>query len=191
MSTRTDKWKNYRLDPPAERSLTTLHALFALAWLLAAALIHTTLATSSNLASTDGRHFAHLLQRVDELFLVPAMAGVLVTSSLLSVMTEGHFTASRQTKIAWLLTLSLVVLNTAFLGPWIIRLSVLTGAQRLDVLSGQAYLSYRGMLVGLNAVQLLALLLQLVVMIVPHVAALQNYAMRTAYSMLFGPRRGP
>jgi hypothetical protein len=162
MTRRTSKPNVYRLDPLAERCLVILHALFALTWLVAVLLLHGTLLASSPTAA-DGRYASQLLLHVDELFLVPAMAGVLVTSFLISAMTERGFNKSRRIKLSWLLTLGLVALNVAFLGPWIIRMLGRVEGQALTTLADPTYRIYRLLLISVNSVQLLVLLLQAVV----------------------------
>src|SRR5688572_11100646 len=122
MTGRTKKHFVYKLDPLAERCLIFLHASFVLAWLMAALLIHHTLIASDKPTSVDGLYSSHLtLLRVDEFVRVPAMAGVLITSYFIAFLTEPGVCKSRRVKASWLLTLSLTVLNTVFLGPCIIR----------------------------------------------------------------------
>ncbi len=148
----------YRLDTLSERYLIRFHSAFTLAWIVAVVLRNLAVLASGSASSGEALYASHLLLlRVDEFLVVPATAGVLVTTFLISRLTERGF---RWISLSWMVTAGLVVLNTVFLGPWIIRLLGIVQAQGLSATSDPSYQAYHAMLFALGSVQILVLLAQ-------------------------------
>ncbi len=155
----TDK-KAIKLDATGTRLLIVLHTGFVLAWIAAAVTRNVVLLATANPSSSEALYTGSLiLMRVEELLIIPATAGVLVTAFLMSALTDWGFFKSRPIAMSWIVTVGLLILSIACLGPWTIRLVGIASTQGLLALHDPTYGYYRTMLFAAGSAQLVALIL--------------------------------
>jgi hypothetical protein len=100
-----------------------------------------------------------ILKQLANLLIVPSAIGVLLTSLLISTMTNWGFCKFHWITVSWIGTIALLFLGAVWLGPWTSKLVVISSTQGLMALSDPTYRYYRKMVLLFGTAQALALIL--------------------------------
>jgi hypothetical protein len=106
----------------------------------------------SNRNTTNGDElFAinSVLKLLDDFVIIPSATLSLITGGLLCWLTIWGFTKHYWVIVKWIATVTLIIIGTAWLGPWTNAITAISQAQRLQALQNPLYIwDQRTLIIG-------------------------------------------
>jgi hypothetical protein len=81
-----------------------------------------------------------VLKLLDDFVIIPSATLSTITGGLLCWLTIWGFTKHYWVIVKWLVTLALIVIGTAWLGPWVNAMTAIAQSERLQALQNPLYL---------------------------------------------------
>lgn len=149
-----------KLGVNGRRWLFTFHIVFASGWIGTRIASNLVLLVKNNPSSGETLYAMHvILEQLADFLIAPSAIGVLLTSLLISAMTNWGFFKFHWITVSWIGTVALLILGAVWLGPWTSKLVAMSNTQGLVALSDPTYGYYRTMVLVFGTVQALALIL--------------------------------
>lgn len=99
-----------------------------------------------------------ILKRLDDFVIIPSATLSTVTGGLLCWLTIWGFTKHYWVMVKWIITVALIVIGTAWLGPWVNAMTAVSASERLQALQNPLYVWDQQVLVVGAIAQTFALL---------------------------------
>lgn len=99
-----------------------------------------------------------VLKLLDDFVIIPSATLSTLTGGLLCWVTIWGFTKHYWVIVKWIVTLALIVIGTAWLGPWVNAMTAISQSERLQALQNPLYLWDQRILVIGSIAQTVALL---------------------------------
>jgi hypothetical protein len=139
--------------------LFTFHIIFASGWIGTRIVSNLILLVNNNPPSGETLYAMHvILEQIADFLIVPSAIGVLLTSLLISTMTNWGFFKFHWITVSWISTVALLILGAVWLGPWTSKLVVISDTKGLTALRDPTYRHYRTMVLIFGTIQALALI---------------------------------
>lgn len=85
------------------------------------------------------------IKLMDDYIIIPAAIGTLVTGLIFSLFTNWGFFKHKWITFKWIVTVSLILFGTFWLGPWTNGATAIADAERALALQNQTYIYNRNM----------------------------------------------
>ncbi|MEI7645033.1 MAG: hypothetical protein WCJ55_12225 [Chloroflexales bacterium] len=123
--------------------LKGFHVLFSAAWVGAATCMILLHFASHPATGSEAHGVLAALKLIDDWVIIPSAVGTLFTSLLISWLTPWGFFKWRWVTVKWVITISVMLFGTFFLGPWLNGMEAMSAADPQFVLQNPAFLSSR------------------------------------------------
>jgi hypothetical protein len=105
------------LGKTARNWLFTFHILFVAIWIGTALFTILLRLFNHDMTSGDALYSLHILTNRSDYLILPSVAGVFITSLMISTLTEWGFFKFRWMIVVWIILLAQVIFGAAVLGP--------------------------------------------------------------------------
>jgi hypothetical protein len=143
-----------KLKPKQKAWVVGFHVFFAGTWVGAAICLILVLFLSQP-DSGDALHAFNMSAKIiDDVVIIPAAIGSLITGLLISWFTNWGFFRYKWVTVKWVLTVASMIFGTFWLGPWLNGMEAISAAERIQALQNDTYLHYQQMNAIFGRVQL-------------------------------------
>jgi hypothetical protein len=153
-----------KLGARGRRWLLSFHVFLISLWLGTGLSMIIVMLANGDLPDGDELYATNAaLKIMDDFVIIPSALGALLTGLLISLFTNWGFFRFTWVTVKWIAAVSLVIIGTFFLGPWLNQMAAISDAERCLALENPVYLYNRQMLIILATVQVFTLIFLLFV----------------------------
>lgn len=130
-----------RIGVKGQKLLKGVHLFFVCAWIGAAMSMILLGLTRGHIANGDELYAVNAsIKVIDDLIIIPAALGTLITGLLFSLLTNWGFVKHNWIIFKLIITVVQILFGTFFLGPWVNGFTAISDAERLQALQNAVYL---------------------------------------------------